>query len=99
VRVEPFAIDLDRAEITDTAMSRGLKLNRGVAKVLADPETGAILGCHLIGHEASMLIHEVVPAMRYGATVEDLANTLLHTHPALNKVVMKACENASKNVE
>lgn len=82
-----------RAEFTDTAMSRAVKLDHGFAKVLADPETREILGCHIIGHEASMLIHEVIPALRYGGTVDDLANTLIHVHPAMNKVVMKACED------
>ena len=84
-----------RAEFTDTAMSRALKLDEGFAKVLADPETREILGCHIIGHEASMLVHEVTPAMRYGATVDGLANTLIHVHPAMSKVVMKACKDVS----
>lgn len=82
-----------RAEYTDTAMSRALKLDHGFVKVLADPATSEILGCHIIGHEASMLIHEVTPALRYGITADELANTLIHAHPAMNKVVMKACEN------
>jgi mycothione reductase len=82
-----------RAEYTDTAMSRALKLDHGFVKVLADSDTTEILGCHIIGHEASMLIHEVTPAVRYGITAADLANTLIHAHPAMNKVVMKACED------
>jgi mycothione reductase len=82
-----------RAEYTDTAMSRALKLDHGFVKVLADPATSEILGCHIIGHEASMLIHEVTPALRYGITVDELANTLIHAHPAMSKVVMKACED------
>ena len=82
-----------RAEFTDTAMSRALKLDHGFVKVLADPDSHEILGCHIIGHEASMLIHEVAPAIRYGATVDDLANTLIHAHPSMSKVVMKACKD------
>ncbi|WP_049900274.1 dihydrolipoyl dehydrogenase family protein [Halococcus agarilyticus] len=88
-----------RAEFTDTAMSRALKLDHGFAKVLADPDTREILGCHVIGHEASMLIHEVTPAIRYGATVDDLANTLIHAHPSMSKVVMKACKDVPESVE
>jgi mycothione reductase len=88
-----------RAEFTDTAMSRALKLDNGFVKVLADPETREILGCHIIGHEASMLIHEITPATRYGGTVDDLANTLLHAHPAMNKVVMKACKDVPQSLE
>jgi mycothione reductase len=82
-----------RAEYTDTAMARALKLDHGFVKVLADPDTSEILGCHIIGHQASMLIHEVTPALRYGITADELANTLIHAHPAMNKVVMNACEN------
>ena len=86
-----------RAAFTDTAMSRALKLDRGFAKVLADPRSHEILGCHVIGHEASMLIHEVTPAVRYGLSADDLANTLIHAHPALSKVVMKACADVSED--
>lgn len=82
-----------RAEFTDTAMSRALKLDHGFVKLLADPETRDILGCHILGYEASMLIHEVTPAFQYGITVDDLANTLIHVHPAMNKVIMKACKD------
>jgi dihydrolipoamide dehydrogenase len=88
-----------RAEIADTAMARALKLDRGFAKVLADPDSREILGCHIVGHEASMLIHEAAPAMRYGGTIDDLANTLIHAHPALNKVLMKACKNVPDDAE
>ena len=86
-----------QADFTDTAMSRALKLNHGFVKVLADPDTREILGCHILGHEASMLIHEVTPALRYGATVDDLASTLIHAHPAMNKVILKACRNVPEN--
>jgi mycothione reductase len=101
-QTESALVDADReyvvgrAEFTDTAMSRALKLDHGFAKVLADPETREILGCHIIGHEASMLIHEVTPAVRHGLSVDDLANTLIHAHPSLNKVVLKACKNVNR---
>jgi mycothione reductase len=88
-----------RAELTDTAMARALKLDYGFAKVLADPETREILGCHVLGHEASTLVHEVVPAIRYGAAVDDLANTLIHAHPALNEVVLNACADVPETPE
>src|SRR5699024_1166898 len=88
-----------RAAFTDTAMSRALKLDDGFAKVLADPDSGEILGAHIIGHEASVLIHELTPAVRYGLAVDELANTLIHAHPSLSKVVMKACETAARNTE
>ncbi|EMA44946.1 dihydrolipoyl dehydrogenase family protein [Halococcus saccharolyticus] len=88
---------IGRAAFTDTAMSRALKLDHGFAKVLADPSSREILGCHIIGHEASMLIHEVTPTIRYGATVDDLANTLIHAHPSMSKVVLNACKDVPRD--
>ncbi|WP_435078345.1 dihydrolipoyl dehydrogenase family protein [Halococcus sp. AFM35] len=84
-----------RAAFTDTAMSRALKLDEGFVKVLADPSSHEILGCHIIGHEASTLLHEVTPAVRHGLGTDALANTLIHAHPALSKVVMKACADVA----
>ncbi|EMA51324.1 dihydrolipoamide dehydrogenase [Halococcus morrhuae DSM 1307] len=86
-----------RAEFTDTAMSRALKLDRGFVKVLADPDSHEILGCHILGHEAATLLHEVTPAVRYGLGADELANTLIHAHPALSKVVMQACADVAGN--
>ncbi|MHC3438562.1 dihydrolipoyl dehydrogenase [Natrialbaceae archaeon A-gly3] len=71
----------------------GLILEAGEAfvKVLATPD-GEILGCHVVGPEASTLIHEVVLAMQRGSgTVADVAGTV-HVHPALNEVLLAAFE-------
>jgi mycothione reductase len=72
----------------DTA--RGDAMNAtGFAKVLIDRE-GEILGCHLIGPDASTLIQEVVVAMKSGSgTVADIRETV-HIHPALPEVVSRA---------
>ncbi|UPV76915.1 dihydrolipoyl dehydrogenase (plasmid) [Halorussus limi] len=74
----------------DTAMGGALKETEGIVKVLVDPSDGAILGCHILGPRASMLIHEVVVAMTQGSgTVVDIADST-HVHPALNEVVQRA---------
>ena len=77
-------------EYGDTAMGQALKEDDGFVKVLADPEDAAILGCHVVGPEASSIIHEVVVAMTSGSgTVHDVRETI-HIHPALNEVVQRA---------
>ena len=74
----------------DTAMGSAMNETDGFVKVLADPESGNILGCHIIGPHVSMLIHEVVVAMKSGAgTVGDIRDAI-HIHPALNEVVHRA---------
>ena len=73
----------------DTGMGGALKEEDGFVKVLASEE-GKILGCHIIGPEASILLHEVLVAMNAGSgNVSDIRNTV-HIHPALNEVVQRA---------
>ncbi len=75
-------------DYSDTGMGMAMKAE-GFVKVLADAD-GEILGCHIIGPQASTLIHEVLVAMRAGnSNVEDIQDTI-HIHPALNEVVQRA---------
>ncbi|QLC35248.1 dihydrolipoyl dehydrogenase (plasmid) [Halarchaeum sp. CBA1220] len=61
----------------------------GFVKVLISLD-GEILGCHIIGPEASTLIEEVVVAMKSGSgTVQDIQDAI-HIHPALPEVVQRA---------
>ncbi|WP_336136197.1 dihydrolipoyl dehydrogenase [Natronomonas amylolytica] len=61
----------------------------GFVKVLIDLD-GEIIGCHIIGPEASNLIEEVVVAMKAGTgTVQDIRESI-HIHPALSEVVQRA---------
>ncbi|WP_327053714.1 dihydrolipoyl dehydrogenase [Halomicrococcus gelatinilyticus] len=77
-------------EYGDTAMGQALMEDDGFVKVLADPEDAAILGCHIVGPDASSIVHEVVVAMTSGSgTVHDVRETI-HVHPALNEVVQRA---------
>ncbi|MFB6250802.1 MAG: NAD(P)/FAD-dependent oxidoreductase [Halobellus sp.] len=83
-----------RARFSDSAMGRAKKLDRGFVKVLASP-SGEVLGTHILGYEASMLLHEAVLAVRTGATVADVADTI-HAHPTLNRVVEAAFQDVSQ---
>ncbi len=50
--------------------------------------TGRILGVHMVGAHAADLIAEGGLAVRLGATVTDLAETI-HAHPTLSEVMME----------
>ncbi|MFA9518064.1 dihydrolipoyl dehydrogenase [Halopenitus sp. H-Gu1] len=81
-----YAMNTYRYE--DTARGDAMKAE-GFVKVLIDLD-GEILGCHIIGPEASSLIQEVVVAMKSGTgTVADIRNAI-HIHPALPEVVQRA---------
>ena len=77
------------------ASGRALTANRaeGFVRVVADAETGFVLGGQIVGPEASELIAEVALAVEMGATLEDVGSTV-HAHPTLSEAVMEAAENA-----
>ena len=58
----------------------------GFAKVLADPDTGLILGAHFLGPQASNLVQPIVQAMSFGQTAHDVARGQYWIHPALMEV-------------
>jgi dihydrolipoamide dehydrogenase len=65
----------------------------GMVKLVSDAKTGTLLGCHIVGAEASNLIAEATLAIEMGAHVEDLALTV-HAHPTLPETIMEAAEVA-----
>src|SRR5690606_32345515 len=77
------------------ANGRALSMDagEGFAKVVADRETGLLLGALVVGAEASNLISELGLAIEMGAVLEDLALTV-HAHPTLGEIVMETAEGA-----
>ena len=64
-------------------------LTEGLVKVLVDKGTKKILGAHIIGPEASNLIHELVVAMQNDLTASQVTNTI-HAHPTYSETVYEA---------
>jgi dihydrolipoamide dehydrogenase len=61
----------------------------GFVKILADAKTDRVLGAHIIGPDAGNMIHEIVLAMEFGGSAEDIARTC-HGHPTLNEAIKEA---------
>ncbi len=61
----------------------------GFVKILADKKTDTILGAHIIGHDAGQLIAEIVTAMEFGASSEDIAR-ICHAHPTTSEAIKEA---------
>jgi len=75
------------------AAGRALTLGRsdGLTKLIADPDSGRILGVGIVGPGAGELIAEGALAVETALTVEDLAATI-HAHPTLSETLMEAAE-------
>lgn len=61
----------------------------GFAKIVADANTGQILGAHLVGPRVTDLLPELVLARTWELTPEEIARTV-HAHPTLSEVLMEA---------
>jgi dihydrolipoamide dehydrogenase len=66
----------------------------GLFKVIAEAETGRLLGVHIVGAHAADLIHEAALAMQVGATVHQVAE-MIHAHPTLAEGMMEAMEDVA----
>ncbi|HET7420068.1 MAG TPA: dihydrolipoyl dehydrogenase [Candidatus Dormibacteraeota bacterium] len=73
------------------AAGRALTLGQteGFVKVLADPESGKLLGAHIVGPRATDLIAEATLAVQNGLTLEQIDLTI-HAHPTLPESFMEA---------
>ena len=76
-------------DYSNTAYGSSIEDRDGFVKVLADPETREILGCHIIGTDASTLMQGVTNAMRMRLTTDAITGSI-YVHPALPEVIQRA---------
>jgi dihydrolipoamide dehydrogenase len=74
---------------TPNGRAKAMGFTEGFVKILADKKTDRVLGCHIVGPRASEMITEVVMAMEFGGSAEDIARGF-HAHPTLSEVVREA---------
>ncbi|KAG9391128.1 FAD-dependent pyridine nucleotide-disulfide oxidoreductase [Carpediemonas membranifera] len=70
-----------------------MRSDHGTVKILVHKETREILGCHMLGEECSIMIHEVIAIINRHGKLEDLLG-MIHIHPALSELVRNAGRNA-----
>ena len=78
-----------RRQYADTAYGWAMEDADSFVKLIADPESRLLLGAHIMGPHASLLIQPLVQGMKYGQTIDDVARTI-YIHPALTEVVEQA---------
>ncbi len=77
----------------NSAMGMALRSDSGFVKILIDRATRKILGAHIIGDEASNMIHMLIALMYKNGTLDDLLN-MIYIHPALPEIVRNAARKA-----
>jgi dihydrolipoamide dehydrogenase len=63
----------------------------GLVKIITDAKSGEILGTHIIGPQASELIHEAAAIMKMRGRVQDIA-AVIHGHPSLHETVQRTAQ-------
>src|SRR5208337_2617981 len=82
-----------QAPYSETAMGAAMGFPEGFVKVVVERETGKILGAHIIGPEASILIQEIINAMVSETGSFAPIVQAMHIHPAMSEVVQNAFGN------
>ena len=88
-------LDFDKAVFPYRGAGKSVAIGRteGMVKLLVEKETREILGAHVVGAEATELIHELLLAKTAELLPEDMA-TMIHAHPTLSEAVMEAARAA-----
>jgi dihydrolipoamide dehydrogenase len=89
LKASGVAYTVGKFPFTANGRARAMGSTDGFVKILADKQTDRILGCHIIGPDAGTLIAELVMAIEFGASAEDVGR-LCHAHPSLNEAVKEA---------
>ena len=74
----------------DTAKGEAMAAKNYFVKVILNGSTMKVLGAHVIGPHASMLIQEIINAMYTDTQSAEIIDRSMHIHPSLSEVVQRA---------
>lgn len=89
---ERYRILVGRAKYSDTVKGTAMGEEEGFAKAIVEKRTKRILGFHIIGPNASILIQEVVNVVANKSDITSITNSL-HIFPALSEIVTETLTN------
>lgn len=84
---------ISKFPVSANGRARTMEEKDGFAKIISDKQNGRILGFSIVSPSATDMIMEGVIAVKYGLTVEQLANSI-HPHPTLTETILGAVEGS-----
>lgn len=88
-----YDLKIGKFPIRANGKALGLGEEEGFIKIIYDAKYGELLGCHIIGPEATELITEVTLAKAVESTYLEVLGTI-HPHPTLSEIVLEATHAA-----
>ncbi|RZU62927.1 mycothione reductase [Zhihengliuella halotolerans] len=89
-RARGLEISVARQDYGGIAYGWAMEDTTGFAKLLADKNTGMLVGAHIIGPQASSLLQPLIQAMSFGQPVKNLARGQYWIHPSLPELIENA---------
>ena len=89
LKAEGIEYKIGKFPFTANGRAKAMLATAGFVKILADVNTDRILGAQIVSKNAGEMIHELVVAMEFSASAEDIARTT-HAHPTLSEAVREA---------
>lgn len=96
-RAQGVAFVVGRAAFADSNQGMARQLEHGLCKILVDRATHRLIGAHLVGDEASDMIHILILLMKTGGVLDDLLD-MIFIHPALPEIVRDAARDAQSKL-
>lgn len=95
LQAESIEYTIGKFPFSANGRARAMNKTDGFVKILSDKRTNKVLGAHIIGPHCSEMIAEIVLAMNFGASAEDIALTC-HAHPTLTESIKEAALGTQK---
>jgi dihydrolipoamide dehydrogenase len=89
LKAEGRSYSVGKFPFTANGRARAIGNTDGYVKLMADKTSDRLLGAQIIGPDAGTLIAELVTALEFGASAEDVAR-ICHAHPTLSEAVREA---------
>ncbi len=88
-----YELKIGKFPIRANGKALGMGESEGFIKIIYDAKYGELLGCHIIGPEATEIITEVTLAKTVESTYLEVLETV-HPHPTLSEIIMEATHAA-----
>ena len=85
-------VRVGKFNVSGTGRSLAMGCQDGFAKLVADAETGKVLGCHILAPHATEMIGEIALAIQNGLTAGAVSDTI-HAHPTVSEILMEAAHD------
>lgn len=95
---EGFEVSVAKTSFKANTKALAENEGEGLAKLIFRPDSGEILGVHILGMHAADLIHEASNAIALGTRVQDI-KFAVHAHPTLSEVLDELFKSAKVNAD